>query len=45
MNEVLRWVYWWHSTELAPQDVSAAQVKYELNTDFEASLLSATECS
>jgi len=43
MNEVLRWVYWWHSTELAPQDVSAAQVKYELNTDFEASLLSATE--
>ena len=22
MNEVLRWVYWWHSTERAPDDIT-----------------------
>jgi len=43
MNEVLRWVYWWHSTESAPEDITPQQLHYELNTDFEASLLSAPE--
>jgi hypothetical protein len=43
LNEVLRWVYWWHSTEAQPDDVTPAQIKYELNSDFEASLLSAAE--
>jgi len=43
MNDVLRWVYWWHSTEAAPEDVTAGHISYELNTDFEASLMSATE--
>ncbi len=43
LNELLRWVYWWHSTEAAPGDVTAEHLSYELNTDFEASMMSATE--
>jgi len=43
MNEVLRWVYWWHSTEGRPEDITPEHIKYELNTDFDSSLLSATE--
>jgi len=43
MNEVLRWVYWWHSTEARPEDVKPEQISYELNTDFEATLLGAKE--
>jgi hypothetical protein len=43
MNDVLRWVYWWHSTEATPEDVTAEHISYELNTDFEASMMSATE--
>jgi hypothetical protein len=43
LNEVLRWVYWWHSTEAASGDVTAEHVSYQLNTDFEASMMSATE--
>jgi len=43
LNDVLRWVYWWHSTEALPEDVSAQQLHYELNTDFEASTLGAKE--
>ena len=43
LNEVLRWVYWWHSTEAAPGDVTAEHISYQLNSDFEASMLSATE--
>jgi hypothetical protein len=43
MNEVLRWVYWWHSTEAVPEGITPEHVHYELNSDFEASLLSATE--
>jgi len=43
MNDVLRWVYWWHSTEATPEDVTAEHISYELNTHFEASMMSATE--
>lgn len=43
LNDALRWVYWWHSTEATPEDVTAEHLKYELNTDFEASFMSATE--
>jgi hypothetical protein len=43
MNEVLRWVYWWHSTEAAPEEISSEQLKYELNTDFETARLGAGE--
>ena len=43
LNELLRWVFWWHSTEAAPGDVTAEHISYQLNTDFEASMMSATE--
>jgi hypothetical protein len=43
LNDVLRWVYWWHSTEAMPEDVTAEQVSYGLNSDFESSMMSATE--
>ena len=43
LNDVLRWVYWWHSTEATPEDVTAEHISYDLNSDFEASMMSATE--
>jgi hypothetical protein len=43
MNDVLRWVYWWHSTEIAHEDVTAAQIRYDLNTDFESNTMTAGE--
>ena len=43
MNAVLRWVYWWHSTEAKPEDVTPEHLNYTLNTDFDSTLLGATE--
>lgn len=43
MNDVLRWIYWWHSTETMPEDITTALLSYELNTDFEAAMMSAQE--
>ena len=34
MTQVLRWVYWWNSTEELPDDVKGEQVLMTLNTDF-----------
>jgi len=34
LTQVLRWVYWWNSTEELPDDVSDTQVLLQLNTDF-----------
>jgi hypothetical protein len=34
LTQVLRWVYWWNSTEELPDDVSGEQVLMQLNTDF-----------
>lgn len=34
LSQVLRWAYWWNSTEETPEDVSNEQVVFELNTDF-----------
>jgi hypothetical protein len=34
LSQVLRWAYWWNSTEDSPDDVSNEQVALELNTDF-----------
>jgi hypothetical protein len=36
LTQVLRWVYWWNSTEELPDDVSDKQVLMQLNTDFSA---------
>jgi|ERR1051326_2268860 hypothetical protein len=38
-----RSAYWWHSSEVVPEDVTPAQLNYELNSDYEPALLSATE--
>jgi len=38
MNAVLRWVYWWHSTEAKPEDVTPEHLNYTLNTDFDSTL-------
>jgi hypothetical protein len=34
LTQVLRWVYWWNSTEELPEDVTEEQVLMQLNTDF-----------
>ena len=33
-DAVMRWVYWWNSTERIPELVTDGQVLLELNTDF-----------
>ena len=43
MNEVLRWVYWWHSMEDAPDNIGAEQIHYELSADFDTSLMDAED--
>ena len=43
LTQVLRWAYWWNSTEALPDDVTHEQVVMELNTDFSATGMSATE--
>ena len=34
LTQVLRWAYWWNSTEESPDEVTSEQVLVELNTDF-----------
>jgi hypothetical protein len=34
LTEILRWIYWWHSTEDNPDDIGDDKVLVELNTDF-----------
>jgi hypothetical protein len=34
LTQVMRWVYWWNSTESIPELVTDGQVLVELNTDF-----------
>jgi hypothetical protein len=43
LTQVLRWAYWWNSTEESPDDVTNEQVLVELNTDFSTKGLSAQE--
>jgi hypothetical protein len=43
ISQVLRWIYWWNSTEPLPQDVSEALVILKINTDFTAKGLSSVE--
>jgi hypothetical protein len=43
MRQVMRWAYWWNSTEVWPDDVTKDQVSIELNTDFSTKGLSAQE--
>ena len=34
LTQVLRWVYWWNSTEVLPYGLTKAEVTVKLNTDF-----------
>jgi hypothetical protein len=43
ITHVLRWVYWWNSTETIPEDVSAELVLLQINTDFTAKGLTSLE--
>jgi hypothetical protein len=43
LTQVLRWAYWWNSTEESPDDVTNEQVLVELNTDFSTKGMSAQE--
>ncbi len=43
LTQVLRWAYWWNSTEETPDDVTNEQVLVELNTDFSTKGLSAQD--
>ena len=43
MSQVLRWAWWWNSTEESPDDVTTEQVTVELNTDFSTKGLSAQD--
>ena len=40
---MLRWAYWWNSTEPWPDDVTKDEVVIELNRDFSTKGLSAQE--
>jgi hypothetical protein len=43
ITQVLRWVYWWNSTELLPFGLSKAEVTVKLNTDFGIAGLSSAD--
>jgi hypothetical protein len=43
LTQVLRWAYWWNSTEAIPDDVSDSLVLLELNTDFSTKWLAGPE--
>ena len=43
LTQVLRWAYWWYSTEEWPDDVTDADALLELNTDYSTTTMSAQE--
>jgi hypothetical protein len=43
LTQVLRWAYWWHSTEDTPEAVPASQALVILNTDFSLKGLTSQE--
>src|SRR6516165_1190050 len=43
LTQVLRWVYWWNSTEVYPDDIGPDCVLATLNTDFSITGMSALE--
>lgn len=45
VSQVLRWVYWWNSTEDSPETISEELVLLQLNTDFSAKGLTSEELS
>jgi hypothetical protein len=43
LDELLNWVYWWHSTEASPDDVTPEHAIFKLNSDFESNQMAASE--
>lgn len=43
LSQILRWAYWWNSTEESPDDLTTEHVTVELNTDFSTKGLSAQD--
>jgi hypothetical protein len=43
VSQVLRWIYWWNSTEESPETISEDLVLLQLNTDFTARGLASDE--
>ena len=43
LTQVMRWAYWWNSTDDSPEDVTNEQVLVELNTDFSMKGMAAPE--
>ncbi len=43
VSQVLRWIYWWNSTEENPEQISEELVLLQLNTDFSAKGLGSDE--
>jgi hypothetical protein len=43
LTQVMRWVYWWHSTEPLPDELTSGQVSIQLNTDFSVKGMSPQE--
>ncbi len=43
LNQALRWIYWWHSTEEHPDEVSGGDVLIALNRDFDIVRLTGKE--
>lgn len=43
LTQMLRWAYWWNSTEELPDHVTNEDVVMELNTDFSMQGMSAQE--
>jgi hypothetical protein len=43
VSQVLRWIYWWNSTEASPETISEDLVLLQLNTDFTARGLASDE--
>jgi len=43
VSQVLRWIYWWNSTEESPETISEDLILLQLNTDFTARGLASDE--
>ena len=43
LTQMLRWAYWWNSTEEVPELVTDSEVLVELNTDFGTTGLAAAD--
>jgi hypothetical protein len=43
LSQVLRWVYWWNSTESTPGDIGDKTVLVSLNADFSLNGMASTE--